>query len=123
MLAALAPLIGAPACTTGPTSEILEGLAFVSTVDVTVSETGPLVVEVLATGNLSDPCTALESIEQERSDREFTIRMTTVRDRDALCAQVLVPFEERFLLEQAGLPPDDYTVTVNGVSASFTVAR
>jgi hypothetical protein len=49
------------------------------------------------------------------------VEITTVRDAEAVCAQVLAPFEERIALDVYGLPAGTYTIDVNGVTDSFTL--
>jgi inhibitor of cysteine peptidase len=53
----------------------------------------------------------------------FTINMTTLRDPNLICAQVLTPFEQTIPLDVAGLPAGRYRVVVNGVTAQFDTTK
>ena len=96
------------------------GLAPVAGVEVLLLESFPVQVQVVVTGDLPDPCTTIGPIAQARNGNAVTVTLPTVRDPDAFCAQVLVPFTETVPL--AGeFPAGDYTVSVNGVERAFRV--
>jgi inhibitor of cysteine peptidase len=79
-------------------------------------------VNAIAKGNLPDGCTEIDQALQQRTGNAFEVILTTRRPADAMCTMAIVPFEETIPLDVLGLPAGDYTVTVNGVSATFTLA-
>ena len=115
-----------PTATTGPTQEptpiegeVITGEAMVESIEILLLESFPIQVRVVAQGNLPDSCTEISEITRERDGDTFRVTITTSRPADAMCAQVLVPFEEVISLDVVGLPAGVYTVDVNGVSDTF----
>jgi hypothetical protein len=104
------------------TGELQMGAALVDAVDVQMLESFPVQVNVLVRGYLQDACTEMGEIRQQFDGSVFTIELTTVRDPNLMCAQVLTPFEQTIPLEVAGLPSGAYTLIVNGVTAQFELA-
>ena len=99
------------------------GEASVASVSAVFEESFPLGVRIEVSGELPDSCTEIGDIIQTRDSEtgKFTVLMQTRRPLDAVCAQVMTPFEKSFNLEGvAGLPKGQYEVLVNGVSTTFT---
>jgi len=94
------------------------GLASVDEIDILILESFPVQINVIARGNLPDPCTEISEVLQEREGDTFFITIKTYRS-PGLCIQVLAPFEEIIPLEVYGLPAGTYTVDVNGVQGTF----
>jgi len=94
------------------------GLAPVDEIDILILESFPVQVNVIARGNLPDPCTEISEILQEKEGNTFFITIKTYRP-PGLCIQVLAPFEEIISLEVYGLSAGTYTVDVNGVQGTF----
>jgi len=94
------------------------GLAPVEEIEIVILESFPVQVQVIASGNLPDPCTEIYQINQEIEDNTFFVTIKTYRP-PGLCIQVLAPFEEIISLEVYGLPAGTYTVDINGVQATF----
>jgi len=94
------------------------GLALVDEIDILILESFPVQINVIASGNLPDPCTEISEVLQEREGDTFFITIKTYRS-PGFCIQVLAPFEEIIPLEVYGLPAGTYTVDVNGVQATF----
>jgi inhibitor of cysteine peptidase len=94
------------------------GLALVDEIDILILESFPVQVQVIASGNLPDPCTEISEVLQEKEGNTFFIIIKTYRP-PGLCIQVLAPFEEIISLEVYGLPAGTYTVDVNGVQGIF----
>jgi len=94
------------------------GLASVDEIDILILESFPVQINVIASGNLPDPCTEIFEVLQEREGDTFFITITTYRS-PGFCIQVLAPFEEIITLEVYGLPAGTYTVDVNGVQDTF----
>lgn len=111
----------APGATPTPGGEVILGTAAVRTVDILILESFPVQVQVRAAGDLPDGCTVLGEITQERQRSTFTVTIGTTRPADALCTEALVPFETTVALDVVGLKAGTYTVTVNGVSRTFTL--
>jgi inhibitor of cysteine peptidase len=104
-----------------PTPEPDAGKIFVDSVDILMLESFPVQVNVVVKGNLSDGCTQINDIVQEREDNTFHITLATARPADQVCTQALVPFEEVVPLDVLGLEAGTYTVDVHGVTDSFTL--
>ena len=94
------------------------GLALVDEIEILILESFPVQINVIARGNLPDPCTEISEVLQEREDDTFFITIKTYRS-PGFCIQVLAPFEEIIPLEVYGLPAGTYTVDVNGVQGTF----
>jgi len=94
------------------------GLASVDEIDILILESFPVQINVIARGNLPDPCTEISEVLQEREGNTFFATIKTYRS-PGLCIQVIAPFEEIIPLEVYGLPAGTYTVDVNGVQATF----
>ena len=94
------------------------GLVSVDEIDILILESFPVQINVIARGNLPDPCTEISEVLQEREGNTFFITIKTYRS-PGFCIQVLAPFEEIIPLEVYGLPAGTYIVDVNGVQAIF----
>ena len=93
-------------------------LAPVEEIEIVILESFPVQVQVIARGNLPDPCTEISEVLQEKEGNTFFITIKTYR-LPGFCIQVLAPFEEIISLEVYGLPAGTYTVDVNGVQGTF----
>jgi inhibitor of cysteine peptidase len=104
--------------------EVIVGVADVESVELLIMESFPVQVTAVVRGNLRDGCTRIGTIDQEvlADERRIAVQIGTVRPADAFCTQALVPYEERVPLEVRGLPAGEYTVDVNGLTATFTLA-
>ena len=96
----------------------ITGLAPVDEIDILILEIFPVQINVIASGNLPDPCTEISEVIKEREGDTFFITIKTYRS-PGFCIQVIVPFEEIIPLEVYGLTAGTYTVDVNGVQATF----
>ena len=94
------------------------GLALVDEIDILIFELFPVQIDVIARGNLPDPCTEISEVLQEKEGNTFFITIKTYRP-PGFCIQVLAPFKETISLEVYGLPAGTYTVDVNGVQDTF----
>ena len=101
------------------TSGAVEGLATVEGVDIQILESMPVQVQAVIKGYLPDPCTRISSVGQSRDGNTFKITISTARPADAVCAEVITPFEHTVSLDVTGLKAGTYTVTVHGISATF----
>ena len=78
----------------------------------------PVQINVIASGNLPDPCTEISEVIKEREGDTFFTTIKTYRS-PGFCIQVIAPFEEIIPLDVYGLPAGTYTVDVNGVQGIF----
>lgn len=106
----------------GASGEMIAGEAAVESIQIMILESFPVQVRVQVEGYLSDGCTALDETAVTREEDAFFVTMTTRRPVDAVCTEALVPFTESVPLDVAGLEAGEYTVDVNGVSDTFTLA-
>lgn len=104
----------------GP-SEPVRGQATVNSIDILIMESFPVQIRVTALGDLPDGCTQIDEVISQRVEDTFRVAITTLRQPAATCTQALVPFEESIPLEVEGLPAGTYTVSVNGVTDTFTL--
>jgi inhibitor of cysteine peptidase len=102
--------------------EYIYGTATVETIQVIKLESFPVQVQVAAQGYLPDSCTEINEIKTEKEGNNFNINISTKRPKDAVCTQVIVPFNKTIPLDLQGLKAGNYTVNVNGVKGSFELA-
>ncbi len=100
--------------------EFILGEAVVENVEIMFLESFPLQVHAAAVGYFPDPCTEIEDVFVDREGNHFEVLITTLREADVMCIQVIEAFEQVIPLDVYGLPAGDYTVTVNGIEAEFT---
>ncbi|QLC50277.1 hypothetical protein HWN40_08505 [Methanolobus zinderi] len=95
--------------------------AAVGEVEILILESFPVQVRAVASGYLPDGCTEIDSENTtvERNGNTFNVSLRTIRPKDAICTQALVPFEETIDLDVYGLERGVYTVNINGVEDSF----
>lgn len=98
------------------------GMAVVEAIKILILESFPVQVQVIARGQLPDGCTKIGQINQQRNGTTFVVTITTSRPVQAFCTLALVPFEEVIVLDVLGLAAGVYTVEVNDVSDSFSLA-
>lgn len=110
-----------PEATAAISTEPLQGIASVDSIDIQLLESFPVQVNVRAHGNLPDGCTLIEQSRAEQQGNTFVVTISTIRPANMLCSQALVPFQEVVPLDVVDLPAGVYTVDVNGVTDSFTL--
>jgi hypothetical protein len=115
-----------PAETPAPTETADEpgtttGEANVESIEVLVLESFPVQVNVIASGILPDGCTSLIDPTPRREGNTFVVNLATSRVDDEVCTQATVPFDKVIPLDVDGLAAGDYTVSVNGITDSFTL--
>ncbi len=101
---------------------IIEGVAQVDSIEILILESFPVQVNAMLRGSLPDSCTSLSETAITMEGNTFTITVATTRPSDAVCAQVIAPFEQNVSLEVLGLPAGDYTVVAGGQTATFNLA-
>ena len=97
-------------------------LVAVDTVVVNIAESFPVQVFLAVTGNKSVPCVELQAPATFRNESLFTVALaeTTLGPAES-CIAVLEPFETSIPLDVTDLYSGPYTVSVNGVEASFSL--
>lgn len=105
------------------TPEFTYDEAPITSIEILGAEAQSGQVSVIVRGEFSDGCTEMDEISQTVTGDTFEIEVTTRRPVDLMCTQVVTPFEETIELDAAGLEPGVYTVTVNGVSATFELTE
>lgn len=98
-------------------------LAIIESADPMFLESFPLQVRILITGSLPDGCTTVYRSESTREDDRFNVRIFTLRERDAMCTQALVPFDVSVPLDVYGLPARTYRVMVYDFNTEFTFTQ
>ncbi|HSL45910.1 MAG TPA: SH3 domain-containing protein [Anaerolineales bacterium] len=94
--------------------------ADVQSVEIQVLESFPVQVNAIARGQLPDAgCTTIAGVNQSRSGNTFNVTLTTTTNPNAMCSQVITPFEYVIPLDVSSLLPAQYIVNVNGVEVSF----
>jgi len=91
-------------------------------ITVNLMESFPLQVSVTIEGVLPDGCTSIHGTQVARDLEKgtFDITIQTERPKDAMCIQVLTPFEITVPLDVLGLKAGTFTVNVYDQSATFT---
>ena len=97
-------------------------LVAVESVVVNIAESLPVQVILTVSGNKSVPCVDLQTPAVFRTDTKFTVALAETRLGLAeTCIAVLDPFETNITLDVADLNSGTYSVSVNGIEASFTL--
>jgi hypothetical protein len=103
-----------------PSGEFIIAEMPINDISVEVLEIFPVQVQVVVNGHLSDGCTELNEITQQREENTIHIRITTKRPKDAFCILIIKAFQDRIRLK-GDFPAGNYKVIVNGVEKEFRV--
>lgn len=100
---------------------VVIGEAVVEKIDISLMESFPVQVGVLATGYTQDGCTKIGDVNQRFTDGTFFVTLETKKPLEAEnCTQAIVPFEKSFSLSGVvGLSKGTYKVNINGVLGEF----
>jgi len=98
---------------------VIENLANVKDIEIIILESFPVQVDVVVHGEFPDTCTEIGKVTTTREGRTFIVTILTRRPADAVCAQVITPFEKVFPLDVVGLEKGIYTVEANNVRDTF----
>jgi hypothetical protein len=109
------------AATEPAAGEFHYGQAMVNSVDLLTLESFPVQIHAVVQGDLNNGCTEIDQVTTERQGNSFMVTITTRAPVGVACTEALVPFEEKVPLEVNGLTAGDYTVNVNGVTATFNL--
>ena len=88
-------------------------------IEVLIEESDPVQVSINVIGYLSDSCTAHHETHQEQEGNTITIKITTIRPQDTVCAAVITEHQEQVAI--GTLPAGDYKVIANDVEQEFRV--
>nr|QNO44751.1 hypothetical protein KLGCGMKP_00013 [Methanosarcinales archaeon ANME-2c ERB4] len=94
-------------------------LANVNAIEIMLLESFPVQVNVGASGEHPDSCTKVDEITTRREGNTFVVTISAFRPADAMCAEVITPYEEVIALDVVGLKAGVYTVEVNGIRDTF----
>ncbi|KAF5435570.1 putative zincin peptidase [Candidatus Methanophagaceae archaeon] len=94
-------------------------LANVNTIEIMLLESFPVQVNVGASGEHPDSYTKVDEITTRREGNTFVVTISAFRPADAMCAEVITPYEEVIALDAVGLKAGIYTVEVNGIRDTF----
>lgn len=108
----------------GTGEEYLYNDASVEEVDIQILESFPVQVHAVARGYLPDGCTQINenATTVNREGNTFNVYLETIRPKEAVCTEALVPFEQTISLDVYGLEKGTYIVNVNGVEETFELA-
>lgn len=94
----------------------------VEDVQVEVGVGSPIPVHVNVSGRLPDTCSQIEYSEIRQDGSNFSITLSTVVSTGGDCVQDPLPFRMSLPLNGIDLPAGDYSATVNGSRADFSLA-
>lgn len=94
----------------------------VSNVTIDVGVGSPIPVDAFVSGEWPDLCAQLAQVTQRIEDRSFDVTLLATAADPACPPDFLgLPFRIAIPINVVELPEGEYTVTVNGVTAAFTV--
>jgi hypothetical protein len=105
----------------GTLGNLLERAAPIDSVEVSIVSFDPIRIDITISGYLADGCTKLGDISQAVDGRRITVTVNTVRPRDAICTQAIVPFSQTVALSTSALAPGAYTLAVNDLEHELTL--
>jgi hypothetical protein len=103
-----------PSSTAAPaSSNLLRGNVYLDSTELLTMESFPLQFTLSLKGNLPTPCDQLQvDVHPPDLENKILVDVYSATQSDKICAQVLEPFEENFLL--GSFPAGHYTLWVNG---------
>jgi hypothetical protein len=101
--------------------ELTINLAPIHEVQVNIAESYPPQVFVYVKGGLSDGCTTLHEIAEERDGNTINIEITTQSPKDKACIEVYSYFEKNINLGINFVSGEAYTINVNDMTTSFVM--
>ena len=91
---------------------LLRGNVYLDSTDLLAMESFPVQFSLLVKGNLPTPCHELRAVYYEPdADNKIKLEIYSVAKLDAVCVQMLQPFEQGIYL--GSFPSGHYTVWVN----------
>ena len=98
------------------------GIAEVRRVEILQQLGNPSQIRAAAQLALPDACTQVDTVDVNQSGQDFQVAITTLRQADGACPSRPLVIDRLIPLEVADLPAGTYSVTVNGVGASFDLS-
>ena len=111
----------APVTTTLPLTDT--GEAIIERVEVRIVAANPVQIEAAVRGQLPDSCSFIQDASVGVEGNIFTLRLTTSRQLDQRCIQILTPFEQIVRLGSPEPAAGAYEVHVGQVVESFTLGE
>jgi len=111
--------VSTPLTTTLPITDT--GEAIIESVEVHILESNPVQIEAIIRGQLPDACSFIKDSSIAVEGNIFNIRLTTDRQPNQRCIQVLTPFEQTIRLGSPEPAAGDYEVRVGAIVQSFTL--
>lgn len=91
----------------------------ITDVKVRILKTSPARAQAIVTGELRDSCSKPGAISQQRQGKTVTVTILETRPPNAMCAQVITPYNVTIPLD-GDFPPGEYTLNVNDFAVTFT---
>lgn len=108
-----------PTATPEPFTGALPGVAPVDSITINTLESNPVQIQAVIKGYLPTPCVSIDKIDQTRDGNTITVTINTLNKPNQACIEVIQPYEQTVNIDTTGLSAGTYTVTSNGVSATF----
>lgn len=99
------------------------GEAIIESVEVRIVEETPVRIEAVIRGQLPDACSFIQDTGVAVVGTVFNIRLTTARQLNQRCIQILTPFEQVVRLGSPEPAIGDYEVHVGAVVERFTLGE
>lgn len=93
--------------------------AYVNDVEIVLLESYPVQVRAIVQGDLPTPCHQLDWEVSDPEDDRIELEVYSTFDPEAVCAQVLEPFEET--IDVGSFETGEYVLVVNGEEHPFTI--
>jgi inhibitor of cysteine peptidase len=96
---------------------LIRGVAYLNSVDLLTLESFPLQFMLVLKGELPTPCHQLRiAVNPPDTTNKIVVDVYSISNPDAMCIQVLEPFEVNYPL--GSFPPGSYSLWVNGEMAA-----
>lgn len=93
--------------------------AWVDHIQLVITESFPIQVNVVAQGHLPNSCTLIDQVTEERNTNTFIVKLLTTHQPGKNCTPATQTFEEIIPLTVEGLKAGIYAVRVNGITDTF----
>lgn len=93
--------------------------AKVESIQIVITESFPVQINVVAKGHLPDNCTLIDPVTEERNTNTFVVKILTTPQPGKNCTSAAQTFEEIIPLTVMGLKAGIYAVEVNGITDTF----
>jgi inhibitor of cysteine peptidase len=94
--------------------------AKVESIQIVITESFPVQINVVAKGHLPDNCTLIDQVSEERNTNTFVVKILTTHQPGKNCTSAATQtFEEIIPLTVVGLKAGIYAVQVNGITDTF----